>query len=95
MSREDLNTLVERYDENPSSETQAAIENLLKKHTLYFKKYYKNTDGTGVKTCANFQEKGSFVEFTESKEFNKPSLLSVEKEDGQIVYVSLNDFSFE
>jgi hypothetical protein len=95
MNREELNKLVDAYDVDKSNESLIALKDLLKKATIYFKTYYDNTEGKSPVVLNNFQESGKFVDFTESTQFHIPSLLKVQKADGEIVYVSLNEFNFE
>jgi len=95
MNREELNNLVDAYDANNSNESLIALKDFLKKQTIYFGKYYDNTEGKSPVILNNFQENGKFVDFTESTQFRIPSLLIVEKQDGERVYVSLNEFTFE
>ena len=95
MEKEQLFKLAAAYDADHSPENLNAIRDFLKKHTIYFKKYYNNTEGRDPIALSNYQENGKFIDFTESQQFNIPSLLKVQKEDGQSVYVGLSDFTFE
>jgi len=95
MLQEELSKLVEAYDENNSTENLNAIRSFLKRHTICFRKYYNNTDGMDPIILNNFQDNGKFVDFTESIQFNIPSLLTVQKDNGEIVYVGMSDFTFE
>jgi hypothetical protein len=95
MNREEFNKLVDAYDADNSNENLSALKEFLRKQTIYFKKYYDNTEGRSPVTTNNFQEIGKFVDFTESTQFRIPSLLIVRKQNRETVYVSINEFTFE
>lgn len=95
MTREEFNKLVDAYDADSSNANLNALKDYLRKQTIYFKKYYYNTEGRSLVTTNNFQENGKFVDFTESTQFRIPSLLIVRKQNGETAYVSLNEFTFE
>jgi hypothetical protein len=95
MKKEELFKLAGAYDADHSEENLNAMKDFLKKNTIYFRKYYKNTEGRDPITLNNYQENGRFIDFTDSKQFNIPSLLTVQKQDGENVYVGLSDFIFE
>lgn len=95
MKREKLHELAAAYDADKSQTSLDAIKSFLKRNTIYFKKYYDNTEGKSPKVLGNYQESGKFIDFTESTQFHIPSLLIVHKSSGETVYVSLNDIDFE
>jgi len=95
MKKEEFDKLVDEYDANPSQETLEPLKAFLKRQIIYFKRYYTNTEGKSPVNLSNYRENGKFVDFTESTQYSIPSLLMVRKEDTEIVYVSLNDFTFE
>ena len=94
MKKEKLNELAAAYDADKSEKSLEDIKSFLKQNTIYFSRYYDNTEGKSAKTLANHRENGKFIDFTESNQFLIPSLLRVQKTNGETVYVSLNDINF-
>lgn len=94
-SKDQLHELVLMYDQNKDEKSLENLNAFLKKHTIYFSKYYTDTEGAKKVETMRFRESGTFICFTDSIQFHKPSLLTVKTQNNEVVYVSLNEFELE